>query len=457
MFRAGELVIVSVSGGPDSVALLHLLVALAPELGIALHVFHLDHGLRGDESAEDARFVRRLADSLSLSSTIVGLGPEVLARRGGSLQAAARTARHEELSALATRLGAHKVALGHNRDDQAETVLMRFLRGTGTRGLAGIHPVRQLGELTFVRPLLAATRKEIEAYCATRELFSRLDASNLKTDYWRNQIRLELMPFLMRHYNPALTEHLATLADLALDEDRYLDSVAQQLIEIEGGQLQGPVRIDVQLLGLQPLAIARRVLRILARCAAGPDYELGFDAVARVLELAGRQQCTGSHLDLPGGLKVIREYGKIQFMVEEAVPPVLKESVWELVVPGTLTIPELALQMDAQFESPTSTSHERRGQDKICLDVDRLPGPLRIRFRSPGDRLWPTGMSGSKKLQDIMVDAKIPQRLRDRLPLLVAGDELLWVIGVRRDRRYLATETSTNCLVLRVTDLRETP
>lgn len=441
MFIPGELVIVAVSGGPDSVALLHLLNRMAPELGIALHVFHLDHGLRGDQSAGDARYVRQLADRMNIASTIVGLGPEILKRRGGSLQAAARVHRLEELCLLAQRLTTSKVAVGHNQDDQAETVLMRVLRGTGMRGLTGIHPVRQVNGLTFVRPLLETPRSQIEQYCRDSELSPHHDESNGRPDYLRNRLRLELLPQLRREYNPAIRKNLAAMAAVLQEEDALMDAIAAVALD-RAAQGKDNTVYSAQRLLVEPQAVLRRALRLAARRAKGPDYDLGLQSVAEVLQLLVKSH--GSHrLDLPGGLQAMLEYGQLQFIQRNTWA--LAPCEWQISPFGITEIPELGIRVFASHENRPGTPLE------ACFDQDLLPGPLTVRFRIQGDRIHPVGMEGSKKLQDILVDAKVPQRIRGQIPLLTSGDEVCWLIGYRLDRRFLATDSTRNSLLLRIT------
>lgn len=441
MLVPGDRVIVSVSGGPDSVALLHILHRLSGNLGLTLHIFHMDHGLRGADSAADAAYVRTLAEQFGLPCTVAVLPAGALKHQAGSLQANARAARYEAVASLAHSLGATKVALGHNRDDQAETVLMRVLRGAGSRGLAGIPPVRTEGDLTYIRPLLDVPRNDIETYCRQNELFARLDQSNLAPTYFRNRLRLELLPHLAEAYNPAIRENLAQLAAVMREEDEFLDTLAEgafqrSLVAGEGVALMGSV-----LLG-EPLALARRVVRLAARRVAGPGCDLGLDSVTRVLEAAGRS--SGSvEVSLPDALSVSVEYGVVRFRQTGAEAP-CPDLIWPVAVPGLTLVPELGLEVTVQFQG---TPH---GPLEAAFDPTTLPGPLTIRCRRPGDRIWPTGMDGSKKVQDLLTDAKVPRRLRDQVPLLVAGDQVLWVIGHRLDRRFLAAPEEHSPLIVRI-------
>lgn len=444
MLAPGDHVIVSVSGGPDSSALLDVLFRLTPAYGFTLHLFHMDHGLRGEESAADARFVKEWAGRLGLPCTVVTLPPGELKAMPGSLQANARTVRYQALEELAGKIGATKVAVGHNRDDQAETVCMRFLRGAGARGLAGIPPVRRQGSLTYIRPLLGIPRAEIEQYCRDRELSPRLDRSNEKPDYLRNRLRLELLPHLAATYNPAIGENLGQLADVLREEDHFLEQLAEQAFERCRAPGEG-VALRGEALLAEPVALARRVVRLAARAAAGPTCDLGLEPVTQVLEAAGRPHGT-HHLTLPGALRVSVEYGICRFHTEAPAPSPSSEE-WVLATPGVTLIPALGLRVEVQ---PGGTP---AGPLEALFAAGRLPGPLTVRLRQPGDRLWPTGMEGSKKLQDLLVDAKVPRRERDRVPLLTAGDEVLWVIGHRLDRRFLAGSDTEPAWLIRVSPL----
>lgn len=451
MVRPGERVIVAVSGGPDSVALVHLLHRLAPEWGLSLHLFHMDHALRGTASRADAAYVAELARRLSLPLTTAVLEPGELAREPGSLEANARRRRYAEIRRLAAAIGAQRVATGHSRNDQAETVLMRLLRGSGTTGLAGIPPVREEDGLVIIRPLLTCSRAEIEEYCRAHKLAPRLDASNLQQDFLRNRIRNELLPILADRYHAAVVDNLAQVAELLREDDRLLAELAQQACARCGWRAERTpsgawaVELDGPRLLQEPPALARRVVRMAVQRVAGAEYAPGLPAVSRALELAGRTD--GSHrLDLPQGVCLTVAYGRCRFAraADESAP---RGGLWPLAIGGETAIPELGLRVYTEV-LPASAVPGTEPADEAWLDRDRLPGTLAVRLRQPGDRLWPVGMEGSKKLQDILVDAKVPRDRRDRLPLLVAGDEVVWVPGIRRDRRFRPdSETRT---VLRV-------
>lgn len=441
MVVPGDRVIVAVSGGPDSLALTHVLCRLAPEWRLSLHLFHMEHGLRGEASRADAAFVADLARKLALPLTTVALRPGELEALPGSLEANARQRRYAELARLAEAIGAQRAATGHNRNDQAETVLMRLLRGSGATGLAGIPPVRREGRVSIIRPLLAVSRQEILDYCRAHGLRPRLDATNLESAFMRNRIRLELLPALTERFGEAVVDNLAQTADLLREEDRLLTELAREACarcgwqEVEAAPGNLVIELDGPRLLQEPLALARRVIRMAVQRASGSAYSPGIAAVSRALELAGRTD--GSHvLDLPQGVRLTVAYGRCRFARAGGHPgDEVRDRVWPVALPGETAIPALGVTVVAEA-APVSAMPAPMPADEEWFDLDRLPGPLAVRTRRPGDRLWPVGMDGSKKLQDILVDAKVPREQRDCLPLLVAGDTVVWVPGVRRDRRF---------------------
>lgn len=428
MTAPGDRVLVAVSGGPDSLALLHCLHLLAPELRIALHVYHLDHGLRGEQSADDSRFVVAEAARLGLPCTAerVDVAAEV-ARTGETVQAAARRVRYARLEAVADAVGASRIATGHNRGDQAETVLMRLLRGSGLRGLAGIPPVRG-GR--FIRPLLGVSRADIEDFLCERSLVPRRDPSNDKAVYTRNRIRLELVPLLETQYNPQLVPVLAATAERLRQDADYLEQATH---EVWTG-LGASDGLGCAALLAQHPAIAVRLVRRLAAPLLPADQELSSGAVERALA-AARRGGTGE-FDLEHGLVAAVAYGRLRIWSRAAAAPVALAPV---PVPGEVDVPELGVRVRTvllaagQAQPPAFPDEVGRA----CFETDGLPGPLAVRTRRPGDRIWPVGMTGSQKLQDLFTDRKVPRHRRDRVPLLVCGDAVLWVVGYRLDRRFI--------------------
>ena len=446
--------VVAVSGGPDSVALLLALNQLAPELGLDLHVAHLDHGLR-PASPEDAHFVADLARRLDLPATIERADVARVAelRRRG-IEDAARSARFDFLARVAQATGADAVALGHTADDQAETVLLHVVRGTGLSGLRGMRSDTTLElpsgvSIRLVRPLLEVSRAETVAYCAASGVTPRHDESNDSPDFVRNRVRAEVLP-LLRTINPRIAEALVRLGEAAtLDDDFAEESVSSVWPDV--ARADGTtVEIErAAFLALAP-AIRRRVLRR-AFAEIGESTDGLSTAHVRAAESLTRDGAAGDATDLPGGFRLVVGYGRAR-IERVGTPAALPAESLRLAVPGQTTIPTVGLRILAELRAAPCVWNraDRRHAD---LDADLCGGDLVVRRRRPGDRLVPLGSSTPKKLQDVLVDSKIARSERDALPIVArASDEsdVLWVAGVRLDNRYRVSDDTRRVLCLRV-------
>lgn len=452
MLQPGDRVVVGVSAGPDSVALAHVLWRLAPELDLYLHLFHLHHGLRGAAADADAAYVEELARQLNCPCTVRRAAVEELAREaGGSLEAVGREIRYREMATLAAATGARCIATGHHRNDQAETLLLRLVRGSGRLGLTGIPPVRPAGsgappECTVIRPLIDVSRAEVEAYCREQGLVPQQDLTNADPRFLRNRIRLELLPLLEQGYNRRIVDRLADLAGILRDEEEFLQAAVTAAWDRRGVRAEpDAVTFPAGSLTAEPPAVARRMLR---RAAAGLDAGLDLAHVDSVLEHAAAAAGT-CVLDLPGGLAAVIEYGSVTLQRTAGRAEETAVAAVHLAAPGVTRVPALGLELDVE-EAPAVPGAQEGGGDaalRIALDPSSLPGPLLLRTRRPGDRLFPTGMDGSKKLQDLFVDLKVPRHDRNRIPILAAGSEIVWVVGIRADRRFLAAVGEPGWLV----------
>ncbi|HEY3418060.1 MAG TPA: tRNA lysidine(34) synthetase TilS [Armatimonadota bacterium] len=428
----GARLLVAVSGGPDSVALLDLLATqLAPAMGLWLAVGHVHHGLRA-EAGEDADFVQRLAERYDLPCLVSYEDvPARMAAAGESLETAAREVRYAALQRMAHALSLGNIVTGHTADDQAETVLMRLLRGSGTTGLAAIPPRRD----NIVRPLLPIWRSEILAYLRARALPYQTDASNASTAMLRNRLRLELLPLLERDYTPRIRERLARLAELSRDDDAVLSKLADDAYRrLSRPRREGialPVSTDL------PPALFRRVLRRALLDLRGSLEGIDFDHLQAIAGLA-----TGQEAHLPGA-RVVREAGSFVFL------PVLMEKAeipaTTLPVPGRLILPGSVLVAEESWGSP-----ELQGGDVAIIDVAAVDGPLTVRSWQPGDRFRPFGAPGSRKLQDIFVDARVPRRLRAGVPLILDRHGIIWIAGFRIADRVKRVPTTTKQFILRI-------
>ncbi|MGH7250694.1 MAG: tRNA lysidine(34) synthetase TilS [Nitrospiraceae bacterium] len=451
LLRPGDRVLVAISGGPDSVALLSVLAALAPSWDLTLQAVHVNHGLRGSESDEDASFVAGLCDRLGVPLVIerVPLTGPAGRRKGRSLQEQAREARYAAMVRVATALRMDKIALGHTADDQAETLMMWMLRGSGTAGLAGIPPARAP---LVVRPLLDVGRAEILTYLEAQGVPFREDSSNAKPLYLRNRVRHELLPALKR-FNPGLLGVLKRQAEILREEDLCLDQlVSEHLAQLTREDGAGTFVVDRAGLLALPLALRRRMVRTLIRRTGGLQQGPTFGAVAAVLDrvVQGR---SGAAIAVPGAL-VAREYGSIRF--RSSVPEGTEAVSLPLPVPSTIRWPltgqtiRVSLRDLSSAHPPAIPTPSR---SVAILDADLFTMELVVRSWAAGDAFRPLGMQGRrKKLQDYFADLKLPRAARRRVPLLVAPEGILWVGGHRPDHRFCATAASRRIVTAELLD-----
>ncbi|OQX66224.1 MAG: tRNA lysidine(34) synthetase TilS [Desulfococcus sp. 4484_242] len=429
MIAPGDRVVAAVSGGADSVCLLDVLDRLRNTLRITLIVAHLDHGLRPDVDEQETAFVRDLAASRGLDFAFKRVNPP-MDPKGPSLEEKARELRYRFLKKVQAGWGAQRIATGHSLDDQAETVLMRLLRGSGPAGLSGIPPVRKDG---IVRPLIEITREEIRSYLDHMGLAHVTDASNFDVTYLRNAIRRHLLPQL-ETYQPRIKEILGRTAEIAREDNRYLTGRAEAWLseKAEMGS-EGPVLPVSGLMGLPP-SLQNHAVRAALKIMTGSLRRIGVAHInaVRGLVMGSRPQ---AGITLPQGLVVRRVYDRLYFSRGPSAP----RNDYAVVIegPGTWHIDALGCDICLE-EAPAGPSIQglEAGGWIACLDAERIAFPLTLRSVQPGDRFVPLGMKGHKKLKDFFVDRKIPSRVRSRIPILAQGNRVVWVCGLRIDDRF---------------------
>ena len=454
LFTPRQHLLVAISGGPDSVALLSLLAKLAASWRLKLTAVHFNYQLRGSESDDDEAFVSAFCRDRDIP-LLIRRPVLVKGKRQSSLQALARDARYAAMKSIAFEVGADRIVVGHTANDQAETVLMWMLRGAGLTGLAGMPFMR---EAVIVRPLLAVSRDEILEYLRQEGLQYRKDSSNDSARFLRNRIRRELVP-VMEHIAPATVRLLQRQASLLREDERYLEQLARDLYaslvrpDVSGGQ-----RFDRQAFAVIPAALQRRIVRMLLRKAdhaeRAPQARVVDDVLRFILHPTDRLRLTLRHA------RVLRDGDAIvvNFLERaQSIPSISAEEsrLLEVPVPVPSTVywpgtkQEIQVQVTMRQAAEQLVKHPTR--DCAVFDADRVSGPLLIRGWRAGDRFYPVGMGGkSKKLQDFFMDMKIRRQERGRIPLLVAPEGILWVVGRRQDERFRVREESTRCLVAAV-------
>jgi len=461
--------LVAVSGGPDSVCLLHILVELQEELGIALHIAHLNHKLRGAESDADARYVSQLASHLGLPFTIEERDVKAYqARKRISPEEAAREVRYTFLAQVAQSVGAKETAVGHTLDDHIETILMHLVRGTGIKGLQGLQPRTQWqpaeNSLTVVRPLLQVSREETAQYCRQHGLKPRIDTSNLSLSPLRNRIRHQLLP-LLQSYNPQVADALLRTARIAGEDLGFID---QQCLRLwpEIAQKQGnAVILNKQGLLETPPVLQRYLLRMSIEELVGNIKDIEMRHIDDIVDALSKP--AGKRLDLPGGLIFSVEYDRYLLAQDQEAlspyPPL--ESEFPIKLPGETIMPGWRIEatitepstLKGKPETPLPLDKEKgiKGIGLInndftaYLDLDKTGDKLTVRSRGRGDRFQPLGMSQQKKLNEFMIDAKIPQAWRERIPLVCSPQQILWVVGWRIDDRVKVNEATKRILRLK--------
>lgn len=431
LLARGERVLVGVSGGADSTCLLLILASLRRSLSLQVHAAYFDHQLRGVRAAaREERAVRALAEALAVPLHTGSGDTRAWARRARrSLEEAARELRYRFLAQTARAAGCRVVAVGHTRDDQAETVLLHLVRGSGLRGLAAMAPSAPwpVADGTraprLVRPLLCLSREETERCCREAGLRPLRDPSNRSGAFLRNRIRRELLP-LLRRYNPRIDEALARFAGAAAVDVEALEALAAGAV---AGDREGRVRLLRRRLAELPPALQRHAARLAFARARGDARGLGERHVAALL--AASRGRTGSRLDLPGGLRaeVTREAIVLALASVERPPPLPAGAV-ALPVPGAARIGCWQVRAELLARPPSDLSS---APDEVLLDADACGDRLWLRRRRPGDRFQPLGLRRPKKLQDFLVDAHVPRTQRDALPLLCGERGIAWVVGQR--------------------------
>ena len=443
MLESGDTVLVGVSGGPDSVALLHCLVDLRADWSLDLVIAHLNHQLRGTTSDQEAAFVERLASRLEIPCEIgsrnVG---SYSAEHRLSIQEAARDVRYAFYDEVAAKHGAKKIALGHQANDNAESVLIHLLRGTGPRGLAGIPPVR---EGRIIRPLIDITRNQILRFLEQRGLEYVRDHSNVDIKYLRNRIRHQLLPALENNYNPKAICALTRLASIVREEEDFWDQQVKNAFQnLLLEQTTDRITLSAPgLAGLHP-ALLRRLVRFSVLSLKGNLKRLEHSHVEAVVQLTRRPRPSG-WLDLPHQVGVVRDGEEVTFLLGKPEEP--PRFQYHIAGPGTTFIREIGtfLRLSA-CESNEAAEPGEYPPTTALFDLQAVPFPMIVRNFEKGDRFRPLGMSGSQKVKAFFINHKVSRSKRQRCPLLLSSGRIIWVGGYRINNSARITEKTKRVL-----------
>lgn len=450
-----NVLVVGVSGGPDSLALLHLLVKGDLHAPSHIVVGHLNHRLR-PSATDEANFVAQICEQWGVAYRIGDVDVAQLAQRDGlTVEEAARVARYRFLGQIALDFGSRHVVVGHTADDQAETVLMHFIRGAGLAGLRGMSPDSSLhgfSGIHLIRPLLCARRQEILDYCRAHYLEPIQDPSNEDLAFFRNRLRHELLPHL-EQYNPRIRERLLHTADVVRADVAYLESETDEaLLSLVTWQGDDFIRMSLERWRALPLSLRRRTLRRAVWRLRQSLRDVSFTPLEQARRVAERGE-VGAESALPGNLVLEVEYDTLRLYDRQAdrnerAPQLFANEPIAMGVPGMVAL-ENGWQIRVSAGETVEDTDIDRDPWRVTVDAERA-GDLVVRTRQTGERLQPLGMGGkSKKLSDLMIDEKLPARLRDAWPIVANAQHVVWVVGLRIDRRVCIHDRTKRVIQLR--------
>jgi tRNA(Ile)-lysidine synthase len=444
MLSENDHVLIALSGGPDSVCLAIVLNELKKEYNLSLKAIYLDHGLRPSEVENEKAFCREFCNSREIGFSVEWIHVKEYAdKKGLNLQEAARELRYSALDKILLSSNADRIALGHNADDQAETVLMRLFRGSGRKGLTGIPPVR--GKI--IRPLIEVERKDIERFLQAGDSQSfMIDSSNLKEEYNRNWLRNNVITEVKKK-NPSVVEDICRSIDIIREEDEYLEFiVTKTLMRLISRKTDTAIELFITPLETIEKPVLRRVLRR-AVDATESLRRISFANIENMIHLINKGNA-GDSIDLPGDIRVIRDYSILKITTERHI----SVGAHELGPEDEISLSEVEMKITSSIESAPGEG----GDNKyiVLVDAENLEFPLSVGPREEGDFFYPIGFGKRKKLQDFFVDEKISRYKRDEVPIVKSGNDIIWVAGLRADHRYRVTENTKNVLRLKITKIK---
>jgi tRNA(Ile)-lysidine synthase len=463
LLQKGDKVLVAVSGGPDSVALLYALLDIRDEFNLDLCVAHLNHKLRGRESDEDQKFVKNLAHRLNLKffSKSIDVKKEAKKKKS-SLEEGARLVRYRYLENLADKIKADKIAIGHQADDQAETFLMRLLRGAGGTGLSGIPPKRG----RIIRPLIEIKREEIEKFLKEKRQSYRIDSSNLLPNYFRNKIRLSLLPQIKKSFSPKIVDILNRASNIISLQQQYIEKKCEEILRLicksrksaigrsaSGGKEK--IVLDLKRFVDYDICLKRGMIRLCVRELVGDRFaplttgstDLSFDSIERILDLIQTKK-SGRKVKLSGNMWAEVTGENLAIYKERK-----RQYNYPISLPGEKNLRSLGMRIKSEIV-PRSSLHEKmksRSETVVFLDWEKLKGPFNLRSRKQKDKFKPLGMQGTKSIADFLIDRKVPRYERDEVMLLTTQKKIAWIVGHRISDEFKVTDKTKKVLKMEVT------
>ena len=441
MIESGDTVIVGVSGGADSLCLLHVLNTLKSELNIKLFVAHLNHQFRGIEADMDGEFVAKTCIAWDIPYIIRTFDVSAYAKEQGlSSEEAGREIRYKLFDEIKETVNGNKIAVAQNLNDNVETILMRLLRGTGLEGLKGIDAVRN----DIIRPLLDQDRQSIENYCRQNNLEPRIDKTNLQPIYLRNKIRLELIPYLKQRYNPSINDAIIRLGQVVREDNHYLELQSIELLNSLGKIEESSITIKTESIKQLHPAMQKRLLRKAVERIANTLNGFEYKHFQGIIELF--DEGTGAAIELPKDLKAYISYENL--IICKKIENTDKKCYYKLKYDYDNYIAEINDNLRVKLICSNELSSVPKSFNTVYIDADKIEYDIVVRSREQGDIFSPIGMQGSKKLKNYFIDKKIPKEKRDQVLLLADGHEIVWILGSIISEKYKITSDTQNVVVL---------
>lgn len=444
-------IVVGVSGGPDSMALLYVLLEIRYLIPFNIYIAHVNHGVRGEEAKGDQLFVEEIASKLMLpyytkDVNMIQYGKE----KGISSEEAGRELRYGFFREILGFHGGGKIAVAHNMNDQAETLLMRFMRGTGIDGLKGMEFV--IGDI--IRPILGIDRKEIEAYIEDNKIQTVLDKTNLMPIYSRNKVRLELIPYIEEHFNPNIINTLWRMSKISSLDSKFLEKHSEEKYNlIVKKQDEHSIILDGKKFSHEDRAIQQRIIRISILKINGSLQGISEGQISGVLNLFILSE-TGKSFDLSNGIEVKTSYGDL--IIQKKKEKEENKYLYNLSLQELNNFEDIRYSFEIKVLSMNENFIMDKNKNTRYFDLDKVEGDIKVRNRLNGDKFVPFGMSGTKKLKDYFIDEKVEKDLRDNIPLIVDNKNIIWVVGYRTNELYKVTNDTKRILSIRYSRFHNT-
>ncbi len=448
LIQQGDQILVALSGGPDSVCLLHILYEMKDKFNLNLGAIHINHMLRGEEADKDEKYIIKLCDELGIKHYVKRINIEYIAKEANvSLEVAGRNERYKAFEEIRTEYGYNKIAVAHNANDQAETVLMRIMRGTGLEGLTGIKAKRKDG---IIRPILCLNRQEIEEYCEKKKLNPRIDASNYERIYSRNKVRLDILPYMKEHFNKEIVDTLNRMTILLQKDNEFIEEYSKKCYNIYCENYDGKLKISQELFKKEMDSIITRVIIRAFKEISNSHQNFEMKHIYEIVNLANKN--TGKKLNLTNKIICENLYGDIIFSKKDKHKEKLcdhceiridKSEISNKIIFDNCIISFEIIENKNKVEIPKNSLIK-------LFDYDNIEKEIVIRYRKDGDKIVPLGMKGSKKLKDIFIDLKIPRENRNSIPILCFDDKVSWIVGYKTSQLFKVTKDTKKILKITV-------